>query len=201
MLSLDQVQDHALEVEQCQQMMLDAFEGEQKLNYTEAHREHLWRLLQGGELIAPVPPLPPRRTRPSEPKPTLETPNVSLPAEQATLPVAFPHEETPAVPVKKTRTRKKPTEHSSDETIQAEAGEEASAVDPPKRRRKKATEPVAETVETDGKIPPQADPEASVIQVDAATTVPPTKPKRTRRVGEPKPKRYPVGEPERERSI
>jgi hypothetical protein len=41
-------------------MMQDAFEGEQKLNYTEAHREHLWRLLQGGELIAPEPPLPPR---------------------------------------------------------------------------------------------------------------------------------------------
>ena len=52
-LTLDRLQDHALEVEQCQQMMLDAFEGEQKLNYTEAHREHLWRLLQGGELIAP----------------------------------------------------------------------------------------------------------------------------------------------------
>jgi AAA domain len=84
-LTLDWVQDHALEVEQCQQMMLDAFEGEQKLNYTEAHREHLWRLLQGGELIAPVPPLPPRRTLPSEPKPTVDTQNVPLPVEQAAL--------------------------------------------------------------------------------------------------------------------
>ena len=42
------------------QMALDAYEGEQRLNHTEVNREHVWRLLQGGELIAPVPPLPPR---------------------------------------------------------------------------------------------------------------------------------------------
>src|SRR5215470_1575896 len=46
-------------------MALDASEGEQKLEHTESNREHLWRLLQGGELIAPVPPLPPRGTPPT----------------------------------------------------------------------------------------------------------------------------------------
>lgn len=80
-LTLDRIQDHALEVEQCQQMMLDAFEGEQKLNYTEAHREHLWRLLQGGELIAPVPPLPPRFATPSGAKPVETSSNTPQPLE------------------------------------------------------------------------------------------------------------------------
>jgi hypothetical protein len=40
---------------QCEQMALDAIEGEQKLNYTEGRREHLWRLLQGEGPFVPVP--------------------------------------------------------------------------------------------------------------------------------------------------
>ncbi len=60
-LSLDCVQDHALPVDIYRQMALDAYEGEQRLNHTASNREHVWRLLQGGELIAPVPPLPPTR--------------------------------------------------------------------------------------------------------------------------------------------
>jgi hypothetical protein len=55
-LSLDCVQDHALPVDIYRQMALDAYEGEQRLNHTASNREHVWRLLQGGELIAPVPP-------------------------------------------------------------------------------------------------------------------------------------------------
>lgn len=55
-LSLDCVQDHALPVDIYRQMALDAYEGEQRLNHTEVNREHVWRLLQEGELIAPVPP-------------------------------------------------------------------------------------------------------------------------------------------------
>ncbi len=65
-LSLDCVQDYALPVEVYRQMALDAYEGEQRLNHTEVNREHVWRLLQGGELIAPVPPLPPRETPPEQ---------------------------------------------------------------------------------------------------------------------------------------
>lgn len=57
-LTLERVQEHALSISQCEQMALDAVEGEQKLNYTEGRREHLWRLLQGeGPLVAV-----PRRT-------------------------------------------------------------------------------------------------------------------------------------------
>ena len=53
-------------------MALDAYEGEQRLNHTEANREHVWRLLQGGELVAPVPPLPPRETPDTRPEASAE---------------------------------------------------------------------------------------------------------------------------------
>src|SRR5260370_39850182 len=64
MLPLDWIADHAPPVDIYRQMALDATEGEEKLNHTASDREHVWRLLQGGELIAPVPPLPPRGTAP-----------------------------------------------------------------------------------------------------------------------------------------
>lgn len=54
-LSLERIQEHALSISQCEQMALDAIEGEQKLNYTEDRREHLWRLLQGEGPFVPVP--------------------------------------------------------------------------------------------------------------------------------------------------
>ena len=54
-LSLERVQEHALSISQCEQMALDAIEGEQKLNYTEGRREHLWRLLQGEGPLVPLP--------------------------------------------------------------------------------------------------------------------------------------------------
>jgi hypothetical protein len=212
-------------------MALDASEGEQKLENTESNREHLWRILQGGELIAPVPPLPPRGTPASESEVASDT----LPGDQAKLSATSQgEEETPAIPVTKKRTRKKPKDNPSDETaepsgIQAEAGEakvtdppkrrrkkntetagesaeevadlapsesllEAPVLDPPKRRRKKTEDPVAENVETAAKGPSGVNGEVSSTQVDAATVVEVPKPKRTRRVGEPKPKRYAVGD-------
>src|SRR6266702_1232370 len=54
-LTLERVQEHALSMLQCEQMALDAIEGEQKLNYTEGRREHLWRLLQGEGPLVPLP--------------------------------------------------------------------------------------------------------------------------------------------------
>ncbi len=59
-LTLERVQEHALSISQCEQMALDAVEGEQKLNYTEGRREHLWRLLQGEGILVPAPRLPAR---------------------------------------------------------------------------------------------------------------------------------------------
>jgi hypothetical protein len=54
-LTLERLQEHALSISQCEQMALDAVEGEQKLNYTEGRREHLWRLLQGDGPLAAIP--------------------------------------------------------------------------------------------------------------------------------------------------
>jgi AAA domain len=59
-LTLQRVQEHALSISQCEQMALDAVEGEQKLNYTEGRREHLWRLLQGEGILPPASLLPAR---------------------------------------------------------------------------------------------------------------------------------------------
>src|SRR6266704_6695002 len=105
-LSLDCVQDHALPVDIYRQMALDAYEGEQKLNHTEANREHVWRLLQGGELIAPVPPLPPRETSDVvEPSSSVKS------AQPGVKPVDVSQvsngEIASSPPIKKTRTRKK----------------------------------------------------------------------------------------------
>jgi hypothetical protein len=62
-LSLDCLQDHILPTDILRQIALDASEREKKLENTESNREHLWWILQGGELIAPIPPLPHARTQ------------------------------------------------------------------------------------------------------------------------------------------
>ncbi len=198
-LTLDWIQDHAPPVDTYRQMALDAMEGEQKLNHTASNREHVWRLLQGGELIAPVPPLPPRGT-PSAPSPRpmesgtrhKEDHSQPPPSDAAGGPASTP-------PVKKTRSRKKvevrPPDQEPGSVIQAEAGE-APALDPPKRRRKKTPETVVEEAATEVRAPSSMNGEESSEPIDAGTVVLPPKPKRTRRVGEPKPQRYPVGEPE-----
>ena len=185
----------ALPVDIYRQMALDAYEGEQRLNHTASNREHVWRLLQGGELIAPVPPLPPRETPPEqasrpEPAPGTEVSPVDVP------PVT--NGEAPALPppVKKTRARKKIEAKAADTAepgsiVQVEEGVTPPAT-PPKRGRKKKTADEASS-ESEGPAP-----QAST---DATAGAPPTKPKQTRRVGEPKPKRYPVGEQETEHGL
>lgn len=66
-LTLERVQEHALSISQCEQMALDAVEGEQKLNYTEGRREHLWRLLQGEGILPPAPLLSARDAGTTQP--------------------------------------------------------------------------------------------------------------------------------------
>src|SRR6266496_2632862 len=107
-LSLNCVQDYALPVEVYRQMALDAYEGEQRLNHTASNREHVWRLLQGGELIAPVPPLPPRET--PDARPEVSAVNTTQPLGRTELVDGSPAPESeaaPPPPIKKTRTRKK----------------------------------------------------------------------------------------------
>ncbi len=202
-LSLNCVQDYALPVEVYRQMALDAYEGEQRLNHTASNREHVWRLLQGGELIAPVPPLPPRETPDA---PEAEVAKTTQPLGR-TEPVDGANdaagEAAPPPPIKKTRPRKKAEVASGGA---AEPGSVVQAdrsvtppVTPPKRSRKKKTEDLAGSpVETEINTPSESTDSAPQASTDVSAGSLPTKPKRTRRVGEPKPKRYPVGEQEAE---
>jgi hypothetical protein len=197
-LSLDCVQDHALPVDIYRQMALDTYEGEQRLNHTASNREHVWRLLQGGELIAPVPALPPRET------PRDHVPDAKSSPVTETSPVDAsppPSVEVPP-PVKKSRGRKKAetpaTEKEMGSEVQAEKGETPPST-PAKRRRKKKTAdetgPLTPTESTAARAEISQAPQTSAA---ANAEVASAKPKRTRRIGEPKPKRYPVGEPESE---
>jgi DNA polymerase III delta prime subunit len=54
-LSLERLHEHTLSLAQCERMALDTTEGEQKLNYMESRREHLWHLLQIGMDSTSVP--------------------------------------------------------------------------------------------------------------------------------------------------
>jgi len=201
-LSLDCVQDHALPIDIYRQMALDAYEGEQRLNHTASNREHVWRLLQGGELIAPVPPLPPRET-PSEMADLTD----ALPKSVGTEPVSetqVPNGEATPPAVKKTRGRKKveasPSTPEPGSTVQASPGEAEVAPKPARGRRKKTAEPAVETAEVSVKESASQGGNTLSMPTDPETVVAPAKPKRTRRVGEPKPKRYSVGEQEQELS-
>ena len=48
-LTLELLQSHALSLAQCERMAIDTVEGEQKLEYMESRREHLWQLLKMGQ--------------------------------------------------------------------------------------------------------------------------------------------------------
>ena len=202
-LTLDCLQDHILPTDILRQMALDASEGEQKLENTESNREHLWRILQGGELIAPIPPLPPRATAPQAPSSMSDnsqepSPNSSIEQRDTHTPFA----EVPEPPVKKTRSRKK-IEVQSTATLmeqgsvpQAGAGGESAPAPPKRGRRKKSAEAGAQDGETHSKAPSTVESETTARQIDVEGSLSSPKPKRARHVGEPKPKRYAVGESE-----
>ena len=69
-----------------------------------------------------------------------------------------------------------------------------NVVEPPKRRRKKTEVPVVDDPETRVVALSSTSTKASSKLTDNPDAVSSPKPKRTRRVGEPKPKRYAVGE-------
>jgi AAA domain len=202
-LTLDWIQDHAPQTDVCRQMALDAIEGEQKLHHTESNREHLWRLLQGGELVAPIPPLPPRATVPLPL--SFLVPNQAVQKdEMMPSPAESADPLTPTPPVKKTRSRKKvevPHDSASQEMVAQDTEIVPNLVDPPKRRRKKADAPPMEDPESRATTTASTSTETASELIDAKSSVSSPKPKRTRRIGEPKPKRYAVGEPKAEHNL
>jgi hypothetical protein len=199
-LTLDCLQDHILPTDILRQMALDASEGEQKLEHTESNREHLWRILQGGELIAPIPPLPPRETSPqpsSSLVPETSQPDPSSSPEHRGTQEPVP--EVPEPPIKKTRSRKKAEAQSTifqeqGNTHQAEPGVEPVPAPPKRGRRKKSSEPESQDGETHSKALSAVESETTARQDDAEGSISKPSPKRTRHVGEPKPKRYAVGD-------
>ena len=117
-----------------------------------------------------------------------------------------PDEAAPPPPVKKTRARKKaeaakPVAAELESMVQAEPGETPPTTPPKRSRKKKVADEAGSRAETEVKTPSESSDPALQVATEADAGSAPAKPKRTRRVGEPKPKRYPVGEPEGERGM
>jgi hypothetical protein len=167
-------------------MALDAYEGEQRLNHTEVNREHVWRLLQGGELIAPIPSLPPRETPPEQAAVTEPAPVAKVsPMDVASV----TNVEAPPPPVKKTRARKKVEAKAADTAepgsiVQVEEGVTPPATPPKRGRKKKTADEAGVTVNREVEASSESEGPAPQASTDATAGAPPTKPKRTRRVGE-----------------
>ncbi len=142
---------------------------------------------------------PPEQAAVTEPTPVAEVSPVDVsPVTNVEAP--------PPPPAKKIRARKKVEAKAADTAepgsmVQAEEGVTPPVV-PPKRGRKKKTVDEAEATENlEVKTSPESTDPAPQAPTDASAGTPPAKPKRTRRVGEPKPKRYPVGEKDPEQGM
>src|SRR6266496_276379 len=187
-LTLDCLHDHILPTDIVRQMALDASEGEQKLEQTESNREHLWRILQGGELIAPIPPLPLSSTEPlasGSPAPAPIAPETNNGPEHRGTQEPVP--EVPEPPIKKTRSRKKAEAQSTISQEQGNAHQAEPGVAPvpapPKRgRHKKSTESESQDGETHSKARSSVESETTARQIDAESSISSPKPKRTGRV-------------------
>ena len=112
----------------------------------------------------------------------------------------------PPPPAKKTRARKKAEPKAADTAEpgnmeRTEAGGTPPAALPKRGRKKKTVDEAEATVNMEVKISPESTDPAPQAPTDASAGTPPAKPKRTRRVGEPKPKRYPVGEKDPEQGM
>ncbi len=167
-LTLARVEEHALTLSQCERMALDAIEGEQKLGYSESRREHLWRLLQAG----------------------MDSTGVSAPA-ASTVTDAQSQETTPDAPSPALTSRRKRSSASKPKAATKEV--EANQEPAPKKRQtgkktKKTAAPAKEaSPDADSKVGEPPSPEKPPEE--------PTSPKKkpSRRVGQRKPKRDPVG--------
>jgi hypothetical protein len=166
-LTLARLEEQALTLGQCERMALDAIEGEQKLGYTDSRREHLWRLLQMGMASTAVP-----------------SPVVDAPSQEITPDVPLP--------VKKPRKKRSSSPKTEPVPTSVETLSEPNSVSVPakKRRSKKTQETPLIAIETKEIADNLEDP--SKTQTPISEPLAP-KPKSSRRVGQRKPKRDPVG--------
>src|SRR5690242_5892063 len=105
--------------------------------------------------------------------------------------------------VRKTRSRKKAeaTAPEQERSLAIQASDpttEAEVAPKPARSRRKKTAELAQDVASSQEA---SNGNTSSTPTSSETVVTPAKPKRTRRVGEPKPKRYPVGEQGTEQGV
>jgi hypothetical protein len=170
-LTLERLEEHALSLSQCERMALDAIEGEQKLGYADSRREHLWRLLQAGMASTTVP------------SPVAST--VVDAQSQEIIPDV-------TLPVKKPRKKRSSSSKTEPVPTSVETLSEPSSVSVPakKRRSKKTQETPLITIETKEIADNLEDP--SKTETPLSEPLAPKK-KSSRRVGQRKPQRDPVG--------
>lgn len=173
-LTLELLQSHALSLAQCERMAIDTVEGEQKLEYMESRREHLWQLLQMGQ-----------------------TDSIKIPATV----VETPHQSTPPIvettepPAKSTRKRRNSKTTAQTDTLpeSTEVSETPMEVAPKKKRTSKKA---SETAPNSSVVPPGKEPPivSAVAQETPTAEAPAPKKNSSRAVGQRKPKRDQVGE-------
>jgi hypothetical protein len=176
-LTLTRLHEHALSEAQCERMAIEATEGEQALCSTEQHREHLWSLLQLDLVPTPAVLSMPALLPPAVASPARAHGPLPTPKRASTLPGA-----TPGSSTRRKRTTKPPG-HAISELPGASLA--ASTPTQPRPRKKTA-------------VPAGATPELSTVQATTEeTSVSPraaAPAKRSRRAGERKPVRDPVGD-------
>ncbi len=171
-LTLEYLQDHALSLAQCERMALDATEGEQELRYAESRREPLWRLLQAGMDASAIP-------APVERSAGASAPVVSA---QMTSPSS-----SVEAPTKNTR-RKRSTKTKDKGEAALKEAETAKTPSRKKRQTRQKTQTTAQQAEKESSVA-----ETTNQKIEPMASEPPPQKKRSRRVGQRKPKRDPVG--------
>jgi hypothetical protein len=164
-LNLEYLQDHALTLAQCERMALDAAEGEQELRYAESRREPLWHLLASGMDLSAIPTSVEGSTESSATAVSDETINPSSPVQS---------------PPKNSLIKRAASTQAQEEV----ASKNAESTEQPPRKKRSSRQKTQSVVAT---------PDPSNSETQTTASQPPQEKKPTRRVGQRKPKRDPVG--------
>jgi energy-coupling factor transporter ATP-binding protein EcfA2 len=178
-LSLARIQEHALSAVQCERLALEATEGEQVLTATDHSRVHLWSLLHMEPVPTPSAPpvLPPAPTR----TPHRGAASARADGGAAATPEATGSPDGIAPAPARRSTRRSPARPLREPSHSMPT----PLVSPTPRTRKKAVVP--------GSMGPEITGDQSTMDETQPPSVPAAAPKRSRRVGERKPVRDPVG--------
>jgi hypothetical protein len=146
-------------------MALDAAEGEQELRYAESRREPLWHLLASGMDLSAIPTSVEGSTESSATAVSDETINPSSPVQS---------------PTKNSLIKRAASTQDQEEV----ASKNAESTEQPPRKKRSSRQKTQSVVAT---------PDPSNSETQTTASQPPQEKKPTRRVGQRKPKRDPVG--------